>query len=49
VYTNDSTAFYAHSSLIKPPDVPAAVGAGKAQAGTIRMHVDAATWLGANK
>jgi hypothetical protein len=49
LYTNDSTAVYAHSSLIKPPDVPAAVGAGKAQAGTIRMHVDAATWLGANK
>ncbi|HUS31412.1 MAG TPA: hypothetical protein VMZ53_23030 [Kofleriaceae bacterium] len=48
-YTNDSTAFYVHSSLIKPPDVPAAVGAPKAQAGTLRMQIDAATWLGANK
>jgi pimeloyl-ACP methyl ester carboxylesterase len=45
-YTDDTTATYVHSSLIRPAATnPATLGIG----GTIRMQVDARAWLQSNK
>ena len=44
-YTDDASAVYEHASLIRPAPTTDTKGA----AGTVRMQLDAATFLGANK